>query len=197
MLQLFTMSKKSPPKFKDGVSYVSWKNKIEMWALVTSIPKKEQAIVVLLEALDENVKAEKAVSELTASNLNVDTGLKLLLDKLDLTFKAEKVDDACSAYSNFNVFVKKEEISMNDYILEFEHLYYKMAEHDMKLPDTILAFKLLDGAGLNEAQRQLALTLGNDLTFSSMKSALKRIFSRSVDQAETSEVKIKEEAFFV
>ena len=191
------MNKKSPPKFKDGVSYVSWKNKIEMWALVTSIPKKEQAIVVLLEALDENIKAKKVVSELTASNLNVDTGLKLLLDKLDLTFKAEKVDDAYSAYSNFNVFVKKEEISMNDYILEFEHLYYKMAQHDMKLPDTTLVFKLLDGAGLNEAQRQLALTLGNDLTFSSMKSALKRIFSRSVDQAETSEVKSKEEAFFV
>ena len=41
------------------------------------------------------------------------------------------------------------------------------------------------------------MTLGNDLTFSSMKSALKRIFSRSVDQAKTSEVKIKEEAFFV
>ena len=145
--------------------------------------QKEQAIVVLLEALDENVKAEKAVSELTASSLNVDTGLKLLLEKLDLTFKVEKIDDAYSAYSNFNVFVKKEEISMNDYTLEFEHLSYKMAEHDMKLPDTILAFKLLDGAGLNEAQRQLALTLGNDLTFSSMKSALKRIFSRSVDQA--------------
>ena len=43
---------------------------------------------------------------------------------------------------------------MNDYILEFEQLYCKMAEHEMKLPDTILAFKLLDGAGLNEAQRQ-------------------------------------------
>ena len=54
----------------------------------------------------------------------------------------------------------------------------------MKLPDTILAFKLLDDAGLNEAQRELALTLGNDLTFSSMKSALKRIFSRSVNQAD-------------
>ena len=85
-------------------------------------------------------------------------------------------------------FVKKEELSVNDYILEFDHLYYKMAEHDIKLPETISAFKLLDGAGLNEAQRQLALlTLGNDPTFSSMKSALKRIFSRSVDQAETSD----------
>ena len=122
--------------------------------MVTSVPKKEQAIVVLLEALYENMKAEKAVSELAASNLNIDTGLKLLLDKLDLTFKADKVDDAYSTYSNFNGFVKKEGLSMNDYILEFEHLYCKMTEHDMKLPDTILAFKLLDGAGLNEAQRQ-------------------------------------------
>ena len=39
--------------------------------------------------------------------------------------------------------MKKEELSMNDYILEFEH---------MNLPDTISAFKLLDGAGLNETQ---------------------------------------------
>ena len=134
---------------------------------------------------------------MTVSNLNLDPRLKLLLDKLDLTFTAEKVDDAYSAYSNFNVFVKKKELSMNNYILGFEHLYYKMTEHDMKLPDTVLAFKLLDGAGLNEAQRQLALTPGNDLTFSSLKSALKRISSRSVDQPETSKVKIKEEVFFV
>ena len=117
-----------------------------MWALVTSISKKKQAIVVLLEALDENINTEKAVYELTASNLNVDTGLKLLLDKLDLTFGAENVDYAYIAYFNFNVFVKKEGLSMNDYILEFEHIYYKMVEHDMKLPETILAFKLLDCA---------------------------------------------------
>ena len=84
---------------------------------------------------------------------------------MDLTFKSEKIDDAYSAYSNFNVFVKKEGLSMNHYTVEFEHLYYKMAEHDMKTPDSILAFTLLDGAGLNESQGQLALTLGNDLAF--------------------------------
>ena len=82
------------------------KSKIEMWTLLTFIPKKEQAIVVSLEALDENVKAEKAVSELTASSPNVDTGLKLWLDKLDLTFKQEKVD-AYSAYSNFLCFCEE------------------------------------------------------------------------------------------
>ena len=35
---------------------------------------------------------------------------------------------------------------MNDYILDLEHLYCEMADHDLNLPDTILAFKLLDGA---------------------------------------------------
>ena len=43
-----------------------------MWQLVTSIDEKEQAIVVLLESLDGNTKAEKAVSEFTATKLSSD-----------------------------------------------------------------------------------------------------------------------------
>ena len=50
------------------------------------------------------------------------------------------------------MFCEEGRTSMNDCILKFEHLYHEMAEHDMKLPDTILAFKLLDGSGLNETQ---------------------------------------------
>ena len=44
-------------------------------------------------------------------------------------------------------------MSMNDYILEYEHLYHRMTEHDMKLPDAVLAFKLLDGASLSQEER--------------------------------------------
>ena len=77
--------------------------------------------------------------------------------------------------------MKSPHISMNDYIIEFEHRYFKTVQYDMKLPDIVLAFKLLDGARLTDDQRQLVLTLGNDLKFSSMKSALKRIFSKVED----------------
>ena len=51
--------KKTPPRFNQDISYKSWKNKIEMWQLVTSIEKKEQGIIVLLEFLEGNSKAEK------------------------------------------------------------------------------------------------------------------------------------------
>ena len=54
------------------MSHKSWKSKIHMWQLVTSIDEKEQAIVVLLESLDGNTKAEKAVSEFTATKLSSD-----------------------------------------------------------------------------------------------------------------------------
>ena len=46
----------------------------------------------------------------------------------------------------------------------------------MKLPNKVLAFKLLDEATIFENQEQMRLTLAKDQTFNSMKTALKRTF---------------------
>ena len=67
------MSKKTPPKSQEGMMYKTWKNKTDMWKM----PKEQQAIIVLLEALAGNAKAEKAVSELTATDINNENGLKI------------------------------------------------------------------------------------------------------------------------
>ena len=53
---------------------------------MTSTDKKEQAIAVLLESLDNNTKPEKAVSEFTATELNLDGGMELLIAKFDSLF---------------------------------------------------------------------------------------------------------------
>ena len=65
-----------------------------MWELVTSVEVKEQGIVVLLDSLDGNAKAEKAVSEVTAAELNVENGLNLMLEKLDRVFQEDTIDEA-------------------------------------------------------------------------------------------------------
>ena len=33
----------------EGISYKTWKNKIDMWKILTAIPKEQQVIIVLLE----------------------------------------------------------------------------------------------------------------------------------------------------
>ena len=47
----------------EGMSYKTWKNKIDMWKIAPAIPKEQQAIIVLLELLEGNDKAKKALSE--------------------------------------------------------------------------------------------------------------------------------------
>ena len=55
-----------------------------------------------------------------------------------------------------------------------------MTDFDMKLPDPLLTFKLLDGTNLSNDDRKLAmLALGNDMEFKNMKSALKYLFSKT------------------
>ena len=41
-------------------------------------------------------------------------------------------------------------MTIHDYIIEFENLNIKIDNHNMKLPDKVLAFKLLDGASVSE-----------------------------------------------
>ena len=83
-------AKIAPPKLKNDTSYSEWKNKLDMWCIVCGYEKKEQAIIVLLQSLNENKKAEKAVSKLKVTDLNVDDGFDKLINKLDKTFKLRK-----------------------------------------------------------------------------------------------------------
>ena len=119
-----------------------------MWRTVCGYAKKEQTTVVLLQFLNENKKAEKAVSKLTVTDLNVDDGLENLLEKLDSTFKTEKTQESYNVYKDFNKFQQLEDVSINDYLLEFEHLNDRMIQFDLKLPDNIICLKLLESVSL-------------------------------------------------
>ena len=187
----------APPRLTEDLGYRSWKNKVLMWKLVCGIDKKEQGIIILLQSLTGNKKAEKAVANLTAENLFNDNGLNIVLEKLDAVFQSEEIEDSYFTYSKFSNFKRQQNMTIQDYIIEFENLNFKMDNHDMKLPNKVLAFKVLDGASVSEHQRQMCLTLANDLTYDSMKAALKRIFgdkiSTSKDEDYYNDVYVKQE----
>ena len=56
-----------------------WKNKINILKIVTFTPKEQKAIIVLLGSLEGNVKAEMALFELTAADVNTKNGLTILI----------------------------------------------------------------------------------------------------------------------
>jgi len=184
---------KLPPKFDEKNSYECWKNEMAMWLLVTDLEKPKQALAV---ALSLTGKARETALEVPAADLNKDTGMASLLTALDAVFMKEAKDSAYEAYSNFDSF-RRSGISISDYVFEFEHRYNKCRKHNMTLPDAVLAFKLLDNAGLNVKERQLALTATSDLTFASMKGSLRRIFGEGTGQNAGSEsIQVKQESAY-
>lgn len=70
-------------------------------------------------------------------------------------------------------------MNISDYTLEFDKRYNKAKKYEMTLPEAVLAFKILDNAGLSLQEKQFALTACTDLQYKSLKSALQRIFGES------------------
>ncbi|KAI4873784.1 hypothetical protein NFI96_002219, partial [Prochilodus magdalenae] len=171
--RMATHSYKVPPPFDEKSDYESWKNEIKIWKLVTELDQKKQALAV---ALSLTGRARTIALEISADDLNKDNGLTTLLQKLDTVYLKEEKDRQYDAYTEFDNIKRESNVTMMDYIVEFERVYNKMSKLKMKLPDAVLAFKLLDTAGLTVKDKQLALTACSDVTFSGMKSALKRIF---------------------
>ena len=87
----------APPIFPNDVTYQFWKNRIEMWTVICGVSQNEQGSLVLLQSSTGNKKAEKAVSTLTTTDLHKETGLKILIRKLDNAFQDEEAENAYSA----------------------------------------------------------------------------------------------------
>ncbi|XP_034552315.1 uncharacterized protein LOC117821880 isoform X2 [Notolabrus celidotus] len=182
---------KVPPPFDEKKSYESWKNEVEIWRLVTDLEKKKQALAV---ALSLTGRARDCVLEIAAGDLNKDDGMTKLLTKLDSVFLKEEKDRQYEAYTDFDRITREKGAPMADYIVEFERRYNRLSKFNMQLPDAVLAFKLLDTAGLSVKDKQLALTACADLSFDYMKSALKRIFGDNAPQEGASEQRMSGDA---
>ena len=180
----------TPPSLGPDTIYETWKNELEIWKLVTNVKPEKQALAVTLSLTGQ---AKAKALEIDVAQLNTEDGMNILLTALDTLFLQDEVDLAYNAYSDFESLKKEEKMSMSDFIIEYERRYNICRKYKMEYPDSVLAFKLLDNASLSVKERQLVLTAASDRKFSSMKSALKRIFGNSSTATTANEIKIKEE----
>ena len=67
------------------------------------------------------IKRWKGSINLTAEMLHSNNGLNILLEKLDAIFQSEEIKDAYHIYSKCSGWNRQANISMNDFIIEFEN----------------------------------------------------------------------------
>ena len=190
-----TPSYKNPPCLEKDKDYQQFKNEVKMWELVTDLDKKKRGLAL---ALSLQGKPREVALEIDPDSLNVEGGVAILITELDKLFEKDKKDQTYFAYTDFDKYQRESTMNMSEYIINFEQKYNKCKKFEMPLPDTVLAFKVLDNAGLSQNDRQLALTACNDLKFDTMKAALNRIFATKSSLSESATaVTVKEESAFV
>ena len=141
---------------------------IEVWKLVTDLKSDKQALAVSL-SLTGN--AREVAMEVATADLAKEDGMKTLIENLDKVFLRCDKDKAYEAYKNFDTFSKSENMSMSEYIVEFDKRYNQSKKYEITLPEAVLAFRLLDKANLTLSEKQLALTASSDVKYATMKSA--------------------------
>ena len=164
---------KLPVLDEDGKKILSWRKDISLWSTVTRIDKEERATHLYL-ALDGNAKL--AAEQVDAADLKLENGLELLIQALEERFLPKKPMRIFNAYNGLRYVIRKPGVSIQEYILAFEHAKLLLENEGVKKDDIILALDLLSQCRLSSDKVQLVMSGITEITYENMKSRLYSVF---------------------
>ena len=96
---------KNPPILEDLENYEQWKEDVLMWKEITDLDKKKLAIAVHLTLKGP---AKEVANQVSTEDKKKETGLDILIEKLDEVFLKEPERRKFMAYQDFEECVRKE-----------------------------------------------------------------------------------------
>ena len=176
-------------------NYEMWKKEMILWEMSTNLDKKKRAPTIFLTL---EGKAREAILEMDPNLLNKDDGMEQLYAKLDTLFQEDTTQSALAAYDKFEKYIRPSEMSITDYLIEFERMTAKLIVHKITLPEPVLAYRALRSANLSDENEKLIRATVTNLTFTDMATQLKKVMlnmSSSVNNGQGSVgVQVKKES---
>ena len=166
------MSNKTPPILSKSKTYVDWIKKVNIWCRITSLPKKDQAGAILMTLEGE---AEDAVLELTEDEIVSEDGVKLVKERLDKIYKKNETLEKFEALDKFETYSRPLEVSIHDFIIEFDKRYSRTKKLGTAISDDLLAYRMIKSANLSE-QDEKVVKATTSLKYDEVKDKLKSIF---------------------
>ena len=118
--------------------------------------------------------AKEAILNMVTEKLSEKTGLNNLIAELDEIYLKDESSQAYEAYETFEKCVRPSGMSISEYVIKFEQLYFKAKSLHMEILDSVLAYRLLISANLTNEQKQLVKATVNKIDYQIMKYQLKR-----------------------
>ena len=182
--------------------YEMYVKEVKFWLKLTKVDKKEQAVLLAYNLPDNDTSGikEKLFLELDLDELASEEGVKKYLEYMDAIFLKDDLSKTFEDYVKFDEYKRPVDVNIVSYINEFEKLYNYIKKEDCKLPQAVLAFKLLKSAEISHQDRLLVLTGINyaekDTLFNQAKISLKKFAGEQAGGVCSSSSSIKLEPAF-
>ena len=164
---------KTPPILEDEEHYREWKQDLSIWQLFTELEKVKQGPAVYL-ILKGN--AREAVRDLKPEEIGAAGGVKKITDKLDQLFLKDINTQTYLAFKDFYNYRRPSGVSITEFLVHYEYLYHKLGKYEIKLPEGVQAFFVLNAANISEENEKLARTTCGQMTYANMKACIQKIF---------------------
>lgn len=182
-----------PPNFDESkMTWREYRKEVEVWASLTSLSKEKQGPALWMALKG---KAKEAIKEMEIKDIKADSGLEVMMTKLDELFKTDDNQAAYLAYRDFEIFLRPQDMNFQDFVVKFESLNSHIKRHKMDLPDGVLAYRFLHSANLKEEEMKLCRATINEFSYKEMKSKVLNMCGDKV-QSTLQEPVIKSEPVF-
>lgn len=172
---------------RDGLPYAEWKKELDIWEDFTELDSNRKGGALFLTLTGK--ARETVLSGVSREKIKSTTGLSEITKCLDGLYEKDKSQSAFAAYDDFTSFRRKHDISIQDYVVEFNLKYNRIKSYDMVLPDGVLAYYLLKCANLTEEQSNICKATCSELDYKTMRAQIEKVTSTvNKDKSESVEV---------
>ena len=110
--------------------YEDWKLELETWCSFTDLDKKQKGTKGPAIFLTLKGKARETIlAEVKPTDLTGDNGLTKITDALDNLYVKNESEKTYTAFENFSKFKRSSNVSIEDYMVEFNLRLCKIRSH--------------------------------------------------------------------
>ena len=106
---------KNPPVLTDDVEYSNWKADLTIWGLYTSLEKKKRGPALYLSLQG---KARECIRGLTPEEIGGDTGVDLIVAKLDNVFEEDENMRTFICFKRFYDYRRPSGTSIKEFVIQ-------------------------------------------------------------------------------
>ena len=165
---------KNPPVLTDDVEYSNWKADLTIWGLYTSLEKKKRGPALYLSLQG---KARECIRGLTPEEIGGDTGVDLIVAKLDNVFEEDENMRTFICFKRFYDYRRPSGTSIKEFVIQYEELYRKLGTFDIKLREGVQAFFFLTASNISDEYEKLARATCGNMKYKDIKQTILKIFS--------------------